>query len=1415
MAQEMDRLEIVIEAQAKSAASELDKLYNSLEKVSGSLNRISSKKALADLGNMAKSAASSVVGGAKQIASRFTLIGSASSKINKATSSLKGLLGAAIGFYGVRSLINLGKQAIELSSDLTEVQNVVEHAFGEVGTKAVEDFTKTSIESFGMSELTAKTIASRYQAMGVSMGITGNMIESANQHVGKSLHELYNGVDNTTTEMSLNLTKLAADMASFYNKSQEDVAQALSTIYTGQTRPLRQFGLDITQATLSEWAMKQGLDADVQSMTQAQKTMLRYQYVLANTAMVQGDFQRTSFTWANQLRMLRQQFEVLGKTIGEVLINVFRPLITWMNKAMAQVISFVETVANALGKIFGWTIIHTPAAGSFEDMSDSFEDVGSAGEDAADGTKAANKALKEYENTVLGFDELNKLNAVPDNTPSSGSGGSGGGGGAGGAGGASGADFQIVKTDNLIEKYKSDIQTLFGLGKYISGVLSDAMESIDWPSIYDKARDFGSGLAEFLNGLISPRLFRDLGITIAGAINTVLNAKDAFLDRFNFSNLGRSFAAGINGFFDTYDFGLKAKTFYKAVNGIVEAFRVAVTDIKWESIGNKISDCIRMSLRGINWENAYAGADKFGEGLAKFMNGLFKPDTFGEVGSAIARSLNTTLRTLSSWASEFKWDSFGRSLSAGLKRFIVDFDWNLAASTFTKLANGILTAIKEAVGNVPWTTLGMKIRTALLNIPWKNLLESVGSAIMTAINAALDFAKGLFDGTPVSDAIEDLKEKINGIAEKIDFPKIASGIQSIVTALSPAISGFAKGLIEVFGKFFEWGVDFLNGIGGAFQAIADAINDLPEGAVEKFGKDLGIVAASIITIKGATKVAGTISAIVGAISKIGGAGASAASGVGQAAAAVEEGAAVVGGAAGATWLSKLGALATSFFTNVGASAAFTKTVEHTFTVSRGDAYLGLINSLGVLNSAGAITNSQFNDMYKYMYSDELKGKDLSEVAFTLGQKLGEMGVTTDALNTSQSKLSGVMDTFNVKGRDQEVILSQLQGGIAGVEAKGFSVSQNGFGGLLSTMLGIGTSAAEADRQSGIMKSGIWAFAAGVAGQAILMAVMGGAFKGIGDKADTSKTLVAGFTENVATAVGNLVELAKPAKDNGEKITEGTGEGMSDETALKAIDTANQTVANRVSGGMKMLMAIKSPSGVMKEIGEYITLGLAEGIKSKAADALNEMTTILTDMKTAVSNEFNNFRSHGAATSEMFKTGLTSVSFSDVPSTWFNTMSFASFNSDMMNAGASAANSFANGMRRVHLPIPHLNFDYWVKDTGNGYNYGYNTSIDWYALGGFPNKGDLFWAGEQGPEMVGKMGNRNVVANNSQITEGIRAAVVDGFMEAFMATSGGSSNNTPYQMNITMVTPDGEVLARQVERGQMRRNSRFNPVAAPV
>ena len=94
-------------------------------------------------------------------------------------------------------------------------------------------------------------------------------------------------------------------------------------------------------------------------------------------------------------------------------------------------------------------------------------------------------------------------------------------------------------------------------------------------------------------------------------------------------------------------------------------------------------------------------------------------------------------------------------------------------------------------------------------------------------------------------------------------------------------------------------------------------------------------------------------------------------------------------------------------------------------------------------------------------------------------------------------------------------------------------------------------------------------------------------------------------------------------------------------------------------------------------------------------------------------------------------------------------------------------------------------------------------------------GELFVANEAGPEMIGKMGSKNVVANNLQITEGIKAAVVDGMMEVAMATGGNSDNSVPYVINMRVVTDDDETLARRVERGRMKRESRYSPTPAYV
>lgn len=236
-----------------SARDEENKAGKETNGLSNALNRLKTNTGVAS---------NSVAGFGKGLSKTF-------SNMKSVTRSIISSVGIMGGLYG--AIRGIGK-ALDISSDLTEVQNVVDVTFGNMAYK-IEEFADASIESFGLSELAAKKYASRFQSMGTAMGFP---------------------IDKMS-DMSIELTKLTADMASFYNVEQETVAKALqSGVMAGQTRPLRQYGIDLTQATLQEWALKNGLDANIQSMTQAEKTMLRYQYVLSQSSAAQGDFARTS-----------------------------------------------------------------------------------------------------------------------------------------------------------------------------------------------------------------------------------------------------------------------------------------------------------------------------------------------------------------------------------------------------------------------------------------------------------------------------------------------------------------------------------------------------------------------------------------------------------------------------------------------------------------------------------------------------------------------------------------------------------------------------------------------------------------------------------------------------------------------------------------------------------------------------------------------------------------------------------------------------------------------------------------------------------------------------------------------------------------------------------------------------------------
>jgi len=662
-------------------ADNLKYLFETLSKAPNvSSNIIQMTQALGNLSNRSGGAITGLNNSISNLSGSFlgfkTSTGKALIGLKSFTRQILSSMGIYLGLYGaIRGI----KNAIDISSALTEVQNVVDVTFGDM-SKKVNEFAQDSIRQFGMSELTLKQTASRFQAMGTAMGIDSSLIKKANEFLNKQT-DGYIGLSDSMADVSLNLTKLTADMASLYNIDQDVVSQDLAAIFTGQTRPLRDYGLDLTQATLKEWAMKQGLDSDIESMSQAEKTMLRYQYVLANTQTAQGDFARTADSWANQIRILKQSFEQLGSVIGGALINAFKPFVKALNSVLLVVISFVTKVTNALGAIFGWKYEDSGAG-----LADSFSDAAESADDVADSTGQAAKNIDKMNKGVRQFDEL-KLITTNDGSGKKGSGGSGGGA----SGGASGG--KLVKTDTIFKNYESDIKNLKQLGKYISDALSKAMESINWDKIYSKARNFGKGLADFLNGLINPRLFGNVGKTIAGALNTAIYATLSFGQTFDWSNLGKSLAEGINKFFKTFDFKALAEDINTWVQGVYKTIKTMIENIKWSDVWKGVKDF----LSNIDIETVEILLGAFALKLAgKLLTGKLLKENIGKlIGAKFTAAFGSTaVKSLLSYAIPISLAVVVATLSFTVGKDSIKKDVNNLKKAYEK--GGFLQYLQES-----------------------------------------------------------------------------------------------------------------------------------------------------------------------------------------------------------------------------------------------------------------------------------------------------------------------------------------------------------------------------------------------------------------------------------------------------------------------------------------------------------------------------------------------------------------------------------------------------------------------------------------------------------------------------------------------------------------------------------------------
>jgi len=365
----VDTLENKIVVEAKEAIKSLEQIIGYVNQSKTAINSMKSATGLKNINNETKKATSNL--------NKFQLV----------AKNLKSVLNFSGLVYGIRRVSGFLKETAENSIDLVETMNLFEVSMGktvdEFGnldsvsskyyTKALK-FQKELNERFGTNIEETMRYQALYNQMAQSMGIG----------------------DSASYTMSENLTKLGMDLASLFNREESDTMEALRAgVLAGQTKPLRNYGLDVTQQSLAPLLQELGLDRSISELSQAEKMILRYIAVLRQASSAHGDFANTIESPANQLKVFRSQFEELKTSIGNLFQGLLGQIMPYINGAIMA----IKELLNLVGILFGFEV-----SSSNSNLADQ-----SGIEDLETGLSGAVGSAKELKAQLMGFDEINNI----------------------------------------------------------------------------------------------------------------------------------------------------------------------------------------------------------------------------------------------------------------------------------------------------------------------------------------------------------------------------------------------------------------------------------------------------------------------------------------------------------------------------------------------------------------------------------------------------------------------------------------------------------------------------------------------------------------------------------------------------------------------------------------------------------------------------------------------------------------------------------------------------------------------------------------------------------------------------------------------------------------------------------------------
>lgn len=439
--------------------------------------------------------------------------------------------GAALaGAFAIKKLVDFGKSCLDLGSDLSEVQNVVDVTFPNMSAQ-VDKFAQSALKASGLSETMAKQYTGTFGAMAKAFGFS----------------------EQQAYDMGTALTSLTADVASFYNLSQDEAYTKLKSVFTGETESLKDLGVVMTQTALDSYALANGYGKTTAQMTEAEKVSLRYAFVQQQLSAASGDFARTSSSWANQVRVLKLQIDSLKASIGQGLINLFTPIIQVVNNLLGKLV----TLANAFkaftelitgNKNSGLSSASSPIADAgtaASDASSGLQDATDAANDTTSAVKktgnAAQKAAKQMR-SLMGFDKITKL-SEPSDTSSSGDTGNSGstpkssGTSTGNLG--SSVDFGSLATgEDAVSKLDKKWQKAFENMKKAIEPTTKALKNL-WDNGLARLGKFGwTALKDFWQHFLVPVGKWSMGVGLPRFINALNDG----LMKVNFEKINRALA---------------------------------------------------------------------------------------------------------------------------------------------------------------------------------------------------------------------------------------------------------------------------------------------------------------------------------------------------------------------------------------------------------------------------------------------------------------------------------------------------------------------------------------------------------------------------------------------------------------------------------------------------------------------------------------------------------------------------------------------------------------------------------------------------------------------------------------------------------------------------------------------------------